>query len=150
VTPVNLTARLGFRRDNDHSGKHMTGENSAIFRTKEYRGCGIQAASYEAGPRNWIPEACFWIRAQNGWRRLWVNSFAHCLATHNLSFPSQIEADAWAFRLACTLIDKTLPELNPSMSTGTGARMTYLSRILELARRPLAACRVLKENKYRN
>jgi hypothetical protein len=128
----------------------MTLDNSSIFRTKEYRGCGIQAASYKAGPSNWVPEACFWIHAGNGWRRLWVNSFAHCLAAQNLSFPNKIEADAWAFRLARTLIDKTLPEFEKPESVETHAKRDYLSKVFAVARRPLAAYHVLKEYKYRN
>jgi hypothetical protein len=128
----------------------MTNETSFIFRMKEYRGCGIQPASYKVGPRDWVPEACFWLHTENGWRRLWINSFTHCLAAHDLTFPNKIEADACAFSLARTLIDRTLPEFDVPESLTRRSRTNYLSKILKVARRPFTAYTTFREYKYRN
>ena len=89
--------------------------DGSIMRTQEYKGCGIHAASYKVG-MDWVPEACFWVRTKNGWTRMWINSFAHFFEIPELTFSSETEADACAFRLARRLIDKTLPDLNSSIS----------------------------------
>jgi len=112
--------------------------DGSILRTQEYKGCGIHAASYKVGP-DWIPEACFWVRTKNGWTRMWINSFAHFFQIPELTFSSETEADACAFRLARRLIDKTLPDLNSSRLRRRGTRSAYLSRIFEIARRSLTA-----------
>ena len=88
--------------------------DGSIVRTQEYKGCGIHAASYKVGP-DWVPEACFWVHTKNGWTRMWINSFAHFFEIPELTFSSETEADACAFRLARRLIDKTLPDLNSSI-----------------------------------
>ena len=64
------------------------------------RGCGIQPASFKAGPKNWIPEACVSLQTDSGAKRLWVRSFVHCFASENVSFPNKIEADNWAMDAA--------------------------------------------------
>lgn len=127
----------------------MPNETSFIFQMKEYRGCGIRPASYKVGPRDWVPEACFWLHTENGWRRLWINSFTHCLATSDLTFPNKIEADACAFTLARTLIDRTLPEFDAPESQARPSRRDYLSRIFKLARRPFAAYNTIRRYKDR-
>jgi hypothetical protein len=119
--------------------------DSSILRTQEYKGCGIHAASYKVGP-DWVPEACFWVRTKNGSTRMWINSFARFFETPELTFPSETEADACAFRLARRLIDKTLPDLN-SISRNRGTRSAYLSRILQIARQSLSAYAHRKERK---
>ena len=118
----------------------------SIMRTQEYKGCGIHAASYKVGPE-WVPEACFWVRTRNGWTRMWINSFAHVFEIPELTFSSETEADACAFRLARRLIDKTLPDLNSPISRIGGTRAAYLSRILHIARQSLSAYAHRKERK---
>ena len=112
--------------------------DGSIIRTQEYKGCGIHAASYKVGT-DWVPEACFWVRTKNGWTRMWINSFARFFEIPELTFSSETEADACAFRLARRLIDKTLPDLNSSRSFSRGTRSAYLSRILQIARQSLSA-----------
>ena len=124
--------------------------DGSIVRTQEYKGCGIHAASYKVGP-DWIPEACFWVHTKNGWTRMWINSFAHFFEIPELTFSSETEADACAFRLARRLIDKTLPDLNSSVnssiSRSRGTRSAYLSKILQIARQSLSAYAHRKERK---
>ena len=128
----------------------MTAEPGWIFRTKEYRGCGIRAASYSVESRAWVPEACFWLYTDSGWRQLWINSFAHCLAATDLTFPSKLEADACAFSLARRLIDKTLAEFDTPVSYSTPARTTYIAKMLDFARRPLRRCNIFRGSTYHN
>ena len=120
--------------------------DGSIMRTQEYKGCGIHAASYKVGT-DWVPEACFWIRTKNGWTRMWINSFARFFEIPELTFSSETEADACAFRLARRLIDKTLPDLSSSRSFSRGTRSAYLSRILQFARQSLSAYTHRKERK---
>jgi hypothetical protein len=134
----------------DDSNYPVNQETSWVFRTKEYRGCGIRAASYKVGLSGWIPNACFWLHTDGGLRRLWVASFAHCLATHDLTFPNKIEADACAFNLARTLIDKTLPEFDLSTSYSRPTKTKYLAKMLAIVRRPFSAYHLLKDHRLRN
>jgi hypothetical protein len=120
--------------------------DGSILRTQEYKGCGIHAASYKVGPE-WVPEACCWVRTKNGWTRMWINSFARFFETPELTFSSETEADACAFRLARRLIDKTLPDLNSSISRSRSTRSAYLSRILQIARQSLSAYAHRRERK---
>jgi hypothetical protein len=69
-----------------------------ISQTLEYRGCGIRAASYELRAQSWLPEACVWLHTDDGHRKLWVHSFAHCFAAEELTFQNKIEADHWLWR----------------------------------------------------
>lgn len=118
----------------------------SIMRTQEYKGCGIHAASYKVGT-DWIPEACFWVRTKTGWTRMWINSFARFFEIPELTFPSENEADACAFRLARRLIDKTLPDLNSPISRIGSTRAAYLVKILQIARQSLSAFAHRKERK---
>lgn len=118
--------------------------DGSIMRTQEYKGCGIHAASYKVGT-DWVPEACFWVRTKNGWTRMWINSFARVFEIPELTFSSESEADACAFRLARRLIDRTLPDLNSPLSRAGGTRAAYLSRILQIARQSLSAYAHRKE-----
>lgn len=105
---------------------------SAVFPTREYKGCDIHAASFKSGARDWTPQACFWIDTENGPRRVWTASFAHCFGFQELAFRSKIEADNCAFRLARTLIDKTLPDLSSSAPQRSSS--AYLAKIFAFAR----------------
>jgi hypothetical protein len=82
-----------------------------IFRTREYKGCAIRAASYQVAAGSWIPEACFSQYTEGGWRQLWIQSFSHLFGPQGLTFPTQKDADEYAFRIASVLIDKIQPEL---------------------------------------
>jgi hypothetical protein len=87
-----------------------------IFRTEEYKGCAIQAASYKVGPRAWAAEACFWQHTRSGWILLWIKSFEHLFGPQGLTYPNQKEADDHAFALARRLIDKTHDDLQEPAS----------------------------------
>lgn len=117
----------------------MTTELGVYLRSKEHRGCGIRPASFKAGPKNWIPEACVWLQTESGAKRLWVRSFVHCFASENVSFPNKLEADNWAMDAARAIIDKALPDFEPIGSPRTPLYSPKLSRFLRLACRPLAA-----------
>jgi hypothetical protein len=143
--------RINSRDNPSHSyeEKFPTGDmtmDGSILRTQEYKGCGIHAASYKVGP-DWVPEACFWVRTKNGPTRMWINSFARFFEIPELTFPSETEADACAFRLARRLIDKTLPDLNSAISRSRSTRSAYLSRILQIARQSLSAYTHRRERK---
>jgi len=88
----------------------MDFEAELISRTLEHRGCGIRAASYEIGPRSWLPEACVWLRAEGGRHKIWVHSFAHCFAAEDLTFSTRLDADSWALVAAKKIIDRALEE----------------------------------------
>ncbi len=99
-------------------------DTGAIFRTKEHKGCGIRAASYQIKPGKWVPEACFSVYTESGWLQLWIQSFAHCFSMPDLTCSNKIEADNWAFRMARTVIDKTLPEFDRhERPTGTKSHL---------------------------
>jgi hypothetical protein len=121
-----------------------------ILSTKEYRGCDIRAVSYKTGANEWVPEACFSLRTGHGLRRLWIASFAHCFARPDLTFARKIDADAWAFRRARELIDRTLPEFTDLTAKTVVRQKNYMAAVLQIVRRPLAAIQVAKESKYRN
>jgi hypothetical protein len=89
----------------------MSREEMKRFTLREYKGCGVQPASFRVGEAGWFPEAAFWLYTDKGWRRLWVASFAHCLRRAEMTFPSRIDADQWAYHLARELIDRMLTNL---------------------------------------
>jgi hypothetical protein len=128
----------------------MNLDASWIFRTQEHRGCGIREASYSVGPTSWVPEACVWLQTEDGWKRLWVNSFAHCFAAQDITFASQVEADHWAVLVARTIIDRTLTENNAPASLYASTSKRYFAKILGLARRPLSALGRIKDLRYHN
>jgi hypothetical protein len=138
MSPDRQSKPLAAFKLSEQTGDFMTADSS-IARTQEYNGCGIRAASYKVGPRDWVPEACFWVHSKNGWTRMWVNSFAHVFDVQDQTFANESDADACAFRLARRLIDKTLPDLNLPIWRNGGMRAAYLSRILQIARRSLSA-----------
>jgi hypothetical protein len=127
----------------------MTSKVGSTLRVKAYRGCGIRAFSYEAGSGTWIPEACFWLYTAEGWRRLWIQSFERFFAPQEMSFPSQKEADDFAFRLARVLIDKTLPDLEEPISSSNFSLRTYLAKISRTDRRPFSIARIIREFRKR-
>jgi len=79
-----------------------------ISHTREYRGCGIRAASYELRAQSWLPEACVWLHTEGGQRKMWIHSFAHCFAAEELTFQNKIAADHWALEAAKSIIDRAL------------------------------------------
>jgi hypothetical protein len=121
-----------------------------MLSTKEYRGCGIEAASYKSGAKDWVPEACFWLHTTQGWRRLWIASFAHCLGRFDLTFSRKIDADIWAFRVARDLIDRTLPEFMDFTEVTDGRQTNCIARLLNIVRRPFSTIPGLKDFAYRN
>ncbi|MGE5305041.1 MAG: hypothetical protein ACM3TN_17145 [Alphaproteobacteria bacterium] len=123
---------------------------NGILSTKEYRGCGIQAASYKSDANDWIPQACFWLHTTQGWRRLWIGSFAHCMCPSDLTFSRKIDADKWAFRVARELIDRTLPEFTDLAERNDLYQTNRINRLLKIVRRPFSALPGLRDYKYRN
>jgi hypothetical protein len=126
----------------------MNKETAWILRTTEHRGCGITAASYRSGNGDWIPEACFWLITEVGWRRLWINSFSHYFGPREATFKSKIEADNCALRIARTLIDKTLPEFDMPSSISLPSSTSYFAKIIAIARRPISTLSRIKKFKY--
>ncbi len=125
-------------------------EKADILYMKQYRGCGIRALSYKTGANEWVPQACFWLHTDSGLRRLWIASFAHCFARPDPTFTKKIEADSYAFRLARELIDRALPEFTDSPAKPPVREKNYITRVIQMVRRPLTAIHVVKESKYRN
>jgi hypothetical protein len=107
----------------------MIKDGSKTFTLREYRGCGIQPASVRLSPTGWLPEACFWVYTEQGWRRLWVASFAHCLPRTEMTFPSQTEADGWAFHLARGLIDRIMTD-SSAYNEVSRARMRLFAKLI--------------------
>ena len=123
-------------------------DTGAIFRIKEHKGCGIRAASYQIKPGKWVPEACFSVYTEAGWRQLWLQSFAHCFSMADRSYSNKIEADNWAFRMARTVIDKTLPEFDKH-ERPTAAKsplLTCFTKIWGIARRPFSTRDIYREH----
>jgi hypothetical protein len=93
------------------------------FTLREYKGCGVQPASFRLDATGWVPEAAFWLYTDEGWRRLWVASFAHCLPRADMTFSNRTEADQWAYHLARQLIDRMLADLvTPESINNTPSR----------------------------
>ena len=131
-----------------HPEKMKEKETGAIFRTKEHKGCGIRAASYQIKPGKWVPEACFSVYTESGWLQLWIQSFAHCFSMPDLTCSNKIEADNWAFRMARTVIDKTLPEFDRH-ERSTGAKfhlLTCFTKMWGIARHPFSTHGILREH----
>ena len=88
----------------------MTSAEELILDCMKHRGCGIRAASYEIAPQTWSPEACLWLPTENGLRRMWIHSFAHCLGAEQLTFDSKLKADQWALVAARAIVDRALDD----------------------------------------
>lgn len=140
--------RLAKSHRNLH-GSRMTPEGRLTFPTREYRGCGIRVASYKKGPESWVPEACFWLHTEGGWRRLWIGSFAHCFSAPGLSFSNKIEADHCAIRAAQTLIDKTLSDFAAITRPINSRPGNRILKLLTGACRSFASLKSFKEFKHR-
>jgi hypothetical protein len=123
-----------------HPEKLNHKDTAAIFRTKEHKGCGIRAASYQVVPGKWVPQACFSVYTESGWRQLWIQSFAQCFPMPELTCNNKIEADNWAFRMARAVIDKTLPEFDRhEQAAGTrSVLLNCFAKIWGIARRPFS------------
>lgn len=87
-----------------------------VFHSVNHRGCGIRAASYLVAPSSWLPEACVWLKTENGPRRVWVHSFAHCFDAEKLTFPNKLDADGWALGAARIIIDRALEQFKVSVA----------------------------------
>jgi hypothetical protein len=111
----------------------MEFDTDLISQTLEHRGCGILAASYEIGPRSWLPEACVWLQTEAGHRKIWVHSFAHCFAAEELTFPNRLDADSWALVAAKSIIDRAL-EGPLGRQAKAGNRARHLSGVFGFAR----------------
>lgn len=136
--------RFSFLLEFVKSERVMSIETGLMLRAKEHRGCDIRAASYRVGPQTWIPEACVSLQTDDGARRLWVRSFAHCFMSENVTFSNKIEADNWAFNAAQAIIDKALPEFDLPSSPRVPLHTNAFSKILVIARRPLLVFRRFK------
>ena len=112
----------------------MDFDENLISHTLEHRGCGIRAASYLVCQQSWLPEACVWLRTDSGHRKLWVQSFSHCFAADQLTFPNQLDADRWALDAAKSIIDRAFEELNLPVVECTPRQARYLSRVWGIAR----------------
>ena len=114
-------------------------ESGFIFRSKEHRGCCIRAASFAAGPKTWVPDACVWLETEAGSIKIWVRSFANYFQNEKLTFRNKLEADNWAFSAARVIIDRALPEFDaislPGVPRCTGSVLSLLSRPLAVLRR---------------
>jgi len=121
-------------------------DNSPISNTLTYRGCGIRVASYEVEPTRWQPEACMWVQTENGSRRIWVHSFAHCFAAEHLTFANKLDADNWALEAAKSIIDRGFEPLDSSAENQPRKEANYLSRAFDLTRRSFFALRRSKSN----
>jgi hypothetical protein len=132
--PVSGESYFRFFLEFVNSERVMSIETGLMLRAKEHRGCDIRAASYRVGPQTWIPEACVSLQTDDGARRLWVRSFAHCFMSENVTFANKIEADNWAFNAAQAIIDKALPEFDPPTSPRAPLRTSYVGRFFARAR----------------
>lgn len=108
--------------------------SSIIFRIREHRGCGIQAASFAAGPQSWIPDACVRLQTESGPVKVWVRSFACCFESENITFRNKLEADNWAFQAARAIIDRALPEFEPISWPRVPLYSDPMRKIFDLAR----------------
>ncbi len=102
-----------------------------------HRGCGIRAASYPVGPQSWLPEACVWMETENGLRKLWVRSFAHCFDADKLIFPNKLDADSWALGAARAIIDRALEQFSAAVVRATAEPERSPDSRGRLARSPM-------------
>lgn len=116
--------------EKNHPNSPRLGETGSILRLQEYKRCRIRATSYQVGPMEWAPEACFWKYTEYGWRQFWVKSFEHLFSRKGLTFANQRDADFHAFQLARTLIDTILGELEKPAPKSKFSWATYLARLL--------------------
>ena len=112
----------------------MNSIHESLLHSLQHRGCGIRAASYEVGPQSWLPEACVWLETENGLRRLWVHSFAHCFDAEKLTFPNKLDADSWALVAARTIIDRALEKWEQVSGRDLPQPTSAVSRLWQLAR----------------
>jgi hypothetical protein len=125
----------------------MKNEPARLVRTSQYKGRPIRAASFQVGPEKWVSEACFWVYTEKGFTQLWTKSFEHLLGGEAPPFPSQKEADRYAFRLAELLIDKTVSKSQEPPSENRSVSTTYPARKLKADGQPFSVLAILKEVK---
>ena len=112
----------------------------------EYLGCSIRAASYQAEAMRWMAEACMSIMTEDGPRKLWVSSFAHCFGAENLTFANQSDADDWALAATKAIIDRANEKLESNRQGAPGPDAGYFSRMLSLTRQSFLSLRRAKPN----
>lgn len=121
--------------------------DEALFNhTLEYGGCRIRTASYEVEQKRWQPEACMAVQTENGPRKIWVQSFAHCFGAENLTFANQSDADDWALAAAKAIIDRANEKLESNRQGEPGPDAGYFSRMLSLTRQSFLSLRRAKPN----
>lgn len=113
----------------------MAFDENPINTTVGHRGCDIRVASYEVESARWLPEACMVVKTENGPRRIWVHSFAHCFAAEHLTFANKVDADNWALVAAKSIIDRAFEPLESLDKAKPRPEANYLSRAFELTRR---------------
>jgi hypothetical protein len=89
----------------------VTSAEELVLDSMKHRGCGVRAASYEVAPQSWLPEACVWLPTENGLRRVWIHSFAHCFGAEKLTFDNKMDADHWAIVAARKIVDRALDDV---------------------------------------
>jgi hypothetical protein len=94
----------------------VTSAEELVLDSMKHRGCGVRAASYEVAPQSWLPEACVWLPTENGLRRVWIHSFAHCLGAEKLTFDNKMDADHWAIVAARKIVDRALDDVEEIIS----------------------------------
>ena len=124
----------------------MEFDESLFNNTVEHCGCRIRTASCEVEPTRWQPEACMQVQTENGPRKIWVRSFAHCFGAENLTFANRQEADNWALEAAKAIIDRASERLESDSQGRQEPEAGYFSRMLSLTRQSFSTLRRSKQN----
>ena len=115
----------------------MSSAEELILDSMKHRGCGIRAASYEVAPQTWLPEACLWLPTENGLRRMWIHSFAHCLGAEQLTFNSKLKADQWALLAAQAIVDRALDDSGENNTSNAAGIANPKITMWQMARRSM-------------
>lgn len=119
-------------------------DESLFNHTVDYIGCRIRTASFEVEPKRWQPEACMQVQTENGPRKLWLQSFAHCFGAEKLTFGDRLAADEWALAAAKAIIDRASEKLESNRQGQPSPDVGYFSRMLSLTRQSFTSLRRLK------
>ncbi len=107
----------------------------------EYSGCGLRTASFEVEAGRWQPQASLLVQTDNGPRKIWLSSFAHCFGAENLTFPSRVDADLWALDAAKAIVDRASEKLEVNRNGQPAQDAGYFSRMLSLTRQSFLGLR---------